>query len=185
MVTMLLGLHALEVFEAGSLIVAMTVFAGALGSLAAAAIAASRHDTFLITSFGGLGLFWGSLAWILISTRTSDISTWDTPAAVGWYFVVWALFTGLLIAAGSRRSHLTVVVYGSLTVALLLFAGGAFTESFILTRFAGASAMAHSVIAFYGGAAVLVQSVFGRPVLPIGEVPDFVVPDTPASLMDW
>lgn len=94
----------------------MAIFFGGAAQTLAASMLFKLGDTFGVTAFGGYSFLWLSFAFLNIGA----INDWWTVTSVGigWYLIIWAVFTvGLLIASTVAPLVLTIIL--GLTVILL------------------------------------------------------------------
>lgn len=168
MSTVLLSLANAGVYTAGTMVLAMAVFFGGLAQVLVALMAFRNDDTFGVTAFGGYGFLWITLGFLTIgaSHGWADV---NSGTAMGYYLTVWAVFTlGLLVASAVAPRVLTGVL--ALTVVLLsLLAVANFTEDASIAELGGWEGVVTGAAAIYLAFAFLLNGMFGRTVLPVGE----------------
>lgn len=168
MSTVLLSLANAGVYEAGSMVLAMAVFFGGIAQVIVAIMAYRNNNTFALTAFAGYGFLWITIAFLTIG----GIHGWagaDSGTAMGFYLLMWAIFTfGLLIASRVAPRALTGVLV--LTVILLsVLAIANWAESSTITKIGGWEGVLTGASAVYLAFAFLLNETFGRTVLPVGE----------------
>ena len=142
-------------------------FWGGLAQVIAGVIDARRGDTFGLTAFVSYGVFWIGLGFAFL-LQWLNIVTLDGPG-LAWTMIAWSIFTGYMIAGALRTSWVHVSVFVSLTVLFGLLAGHFFGA--IPARVAGIEGIFCGGAAVYGSAAIIMNSKYGRWVLPIGLLP--------------
>jgi succinate-acetate transporter protein len=91
------------------------------------------------------------------------------PAAVGAYLVLWGVFTAGMSVATIKKNIVLQTVFVSLTILFFLLAISDFTGSAILRRVAGYEGLFCGASAIYLAFAEIVNDVFDREILPIGD----------------
>ena len=89
------------------------------------------------------------------------------PAGIAVVLIAWGIFTGYATIASLRRPKAVTWVFISLTILFILLAIGEFNP--IVHTIAGYEGILCSLIAWYASAGILINSVHGRTVLPLGE----------------
>ena len=166
MSTVLLSLGNSGIYPVDGMVFAMAIFFGGIAQTLVAMMLFRQGDTFGVTAFGGYSFLWLSFAFLNIGA----INEWwtITSAGVGWYLIMWMIFTiGLMIASTVAPRVLTIVL--GLTVVLLGSLGlGAITGNAALSTFGGFEGIITGALAMYLAFAFLINESFGREVLPIG-----------------
>ncbi|MEU9127759.1 acetate uptake transporter [Kitasatospora sp. NPDC048540] len=114
-------------------------------------------DRFTGTAFTGLGAFWA--AWSEGAGASKD--------AVGLFLLLWAALALTLTLAAWQGGLFSRVVYGLLTVSLVLNAIATFGSSDGLGKAAGWVAAVSGLGAWYWATATLANSGWGRALLPL------------------
>lgn len=168
MSTVLLSLANAEIYQLGTMVLAMAVLFGGLAQVIVALMAYRRNDTFSVTAFGGYAFLWLTFAGLLIGQQHNWWPVQNSSTAMGWYLFMWAVFSvGLMVASAVAPRFLTLVL--ALTAALLgLLAFANWSNSADLTRIAGWEGIVTGVAAIYLAFAFLLNEAFGRTVLPVG-----------------
>lgn len=166
MSTVLLSLANSGIYPVDGMVFAMAIFFGGVAQTLVAMMLFRQGDTFGMTAFGGFSFLWLSFAFLNIGA----INGWwtITSAGVGWYLIIWAVFTlGLVIASTVAPRVLTIILV--LTVILLGSLGlGAITGSEALSLFGGYEGILTGALAVYLAFAFLINEMYGKTVLPIG-----------------
>jgi succinate-acetate transporter protein len=166
--TVLLNLHNAGFIKLGSMILAMGLCYGGVAQIIAGMMEWRKKNTFGTVAFISYGFFWLSLVGLIVMPRFGLADASDHTAMAAYLFV-WGLFTLVLLIATLRMSRALVVVFSSLTIlfALLGFADATGNEA--LTRLAGFEGLFCGLSAMYVGAAQILNEVYQRKVLPLGE----------------
>lgn len=167
--TVLLNLHNAGFFEMNSMILAMGIFYGGLAQVIAGIIEAKKNNTFGLTAFTSYGLFWLSLVALIVLPKTGWITAPSEGAMIA-YLIVWGLFTLLLFFGTLKLNRALQFVFASLTILFFLLALGDYTGNSGIKHFTGFEGIVCGGSAIYTGVAGLLNEMFGRTVLPIGNV---------------
>ena len=169
MTTTLLNLHNAGFFELNSMIMGMGIFMGGLAQLFAGLQEWKKNNTFGATAFTAYGAFWLSLVTIWLIPKTSFGATYaPSEAAMGWYLLLWGLFTLFMFIGSLRLSRILQIIFLTLTVLFFLLAAAGFTSSKPLHTIAGYEGILCGLSAFYGCVAQILNEVYGRVMLPLG-----------------
>jgi succinate-acetate transporter protein len=125
----------------------------------------AQGNSFGTTAFTSYGLFWLSLAGILI-IPTLNLGVTPDPVAMASYLALWGVFTGIMFIATLRLGRGLQVVFLSLTVLFLLLAMANGWENAVLLRIAGYEGIFCGAAAAYVGLGQLINEVHGRTVFP-------------------
>ena len=91
-----------------------------------------------------------------------------TAHPTGLLLLAWLIFTTYMTAAAVRVSVVVGVVFTTLTLAFALLTAGALCASSAATAAGGWVGIICACAAWYGSAAVVINSVWDRTVLPVG-----------------
>jgi len=166
MTTVLLNLHNAGFFALGSMILAMGFFYGGLAQVLAGFMEWKKNNTFGTTAFLSYGFFWLSLVTLLVLPKLG-LSEPASPIAMGFYLLIWGVFTlGLFIA--TLRLHKSLqIVFALLTILFFLLAWADFTGSAFIKTVASWEGILCGLSAMYTSLAQVLDEVYGRNVLPI------------------
>jgi succinate-acetate transporter protein len=123
-------------------------------------------NTFGAVAFTSFGAFWLSY-WALITFFASDIPAAHVAASVGLYLIAWGIFTAYMFVASLRTNAAVAVVFFLLAVTFFLLGIGNANESNGMVEAGGWFGLATAVAAWYASFAAVVNSTFGRTVLPV------------------
>lgn len=169
MTTILLNIHNAGFFELNSMILAMGIFYGGLAQVIAGIIEAKKNNTFGLTAFTSYGFFWLSLVGLLILPKLG-VTTATTEGAMAAYLGVWGIFTLLLFFGTLKLNRALQFVFASLTILFFLLVAGDLTGNPTIKHLAGYEGIICGASAIYTGIANLLNEMYGRVVLPIGQV---------------
>lgn len=165
--TVLLNLANAGIYPLDAMILGMGIFYGGIAQVIAGVMEWRKGNTFGTTAFTSYGLFWLSLAGILILPKTG-VAEAPGPIAMGVYLAVWGSFTAVLFIGTLRLNRALQAVFASLTLLFFLLAVADWTGSEVLKTVAGWEGVACGVIAIYAGLAQVLNEVYDRIVWPMG-----------------
>jgi len=122
-------------------------------------------NTFGALAFSSYGAFWISF-WALVVFYAKDI-TGNAGHAIGLYLWAWAIFTAYMTIAAVKVSGAVLVVFVLLTVTFIFLAIGATGGDASTTHIGGYVGLATAVAAWYASFGGVVNSTFGRAVVPL------------------
>jgi succinate-acetate transporter protein len=131
-------------------------------------------NTFGAVAFTSFGAFWISF-WALNVFYAKSIGG-NAGHAIGLYLWAWAIFTAYMTVAALRTSGAVLLVFVLLTATFILLAIGADGGKMTITHWGGYIGIATAAAAWYASMAAVVNSTFGRVVLP-------VIPLRPAAVV--
>jgi uncharacterized protein len=121
-------------------------------------------NTFGAVAFSSFGAFWISF-YVLIRLTPASIVT---PHAVAAYLWMWAIFTTYMFFASLRTTGAVALVFLLLAITFILLAigdmGGGHSS---ITHAGGYVGIATAIAAWYASFAAVLNSTFGRVVLPV------------------
>lgn len=167
--TMLLNLHNIGLFPNNAMILGMGIFVGGIAQICAGLLESKKNNTFGLTAFTAYGSFWLSLVaiWVLPALGWADKAD---EQAMGWYLLLWGLFTFGMFIGTFRLSRALQLVFGTLVVLFWLLAIGDLTHIAAYKVTAGYVGILCGFLAFYTAMAQVLNEVYGRVVLPVGPV---------------
>jgi succinate-acetate transporter protein len=151
------------------MVLAMGIFYGGIAQVIAAIMEFKKDNIFGATAFGSFGLFWFTLAFLLIMPAMGWGEAPETAAMVS-YLIMWGIFTGVMFIATLKLSRALQVVFASLTILFFLLAISNATGSVVVTRIAGIEGIFCGLSAIYAALAQVLNSVYGKTVMPLGQV---------------
>ena len=128
-------------------------------------------NTFGAVAFCSYGAFWISF-WALLTFFAPNIPAEHVGAAVGLYLISWGIFTAYMFVASLRTTAAIAVVLFLLAITFFLLGIGEANESKGLVEVGGWAGLLTAVAAWYASFAAVVNSTFGKvvmPVVPLGD----------------
>jgi succinate-acetate transporter protein len=166
MTTILLNLHNAGIIELTVVIVAMGFALGGLAQIIAGVFELKRGNAFGGTAFTAYGLFWWSL--IFIWTNPTEAIADADAASLGFYLLLWGVFTLCMFIGTLRHNRATQTVFLSLAVLFFGLALGDFTGAEAIHRASGWIGVFCGASAVYNAMGQIINGEFGRPVVPLG-----------------
>jgi len=169
MATVLLNLHNAGFFSLGSIILAMGIFCGGLAQIIAGILEFKKGNTFGMTTFTSYGCFWLSLVFLIVAP-SMGIGTATEPVAMGWYLLLWGIFTLLMFFGTLNSNRILQFVFGSLALLFFLLALGDFTGMKTITIIAGFEGIICGLSAIYLATAQVLNESMEKEELPVWAV---------------
>ena len=127
-----------------------------------------RGDIFGATCFTSFGAFWMGLALFFFMKFAGVPVVADVSAGgVAIVLIAWGIFTFYATIASLKLPKAVTWVFITLTILFFLLAIGEFVP--IVHTIAGYEGVLCSLIAWYASAGILINTVHGKTVLPLGE----------------
>ena len=163
--TWLLSLVNAGIFGAENmpLVLAMALAYGGGAQVVAGILCYFRGNTFATVAFLSYGSFWLSFV-----AYVHHFGGGAIPAFVGWYLLVWGVFTFYMWIASFRHSVALQLIFLTLWVTFFLLAGGDLLGAPTLHRLGGYCGLVCAALAAYLSAAEVINGDYGRNVLPVG-----------------
>lgn len=165
--TILLNFHNAGFYPLDAMILAMGIFYGGIAQIIAGIMEWKKGNSFATTAFTSYGLFWLSLAGLLIIPALG-VGKGPDATAMATYLAVWGVFTGILFIGTLKLTRGLQVVFFTLTVLFFLLAIGDITGSALIKHIAGFEGIFCGASAVYVGLGQLLNEVYGRTICPIG-----------------
>ena len=168
MTTILLNLHNSGIISLSVVIIAMGFALGGLAQIIAGIRELCQGNTFAGTAFTAYGLFWWSLVLIWVNPFQDAGIEPASKIAMGYYLLLWGIFTAFMFVGTLKHNKATQVVFGSLTVLFLLLALGDFTGNHTITNIAGFEGIFCGLSAIYSAMGQILNAEYGKEVMPLG-----------------
>ena len=156
-----------------SFVIVYAMFLGATAQLIASIFDFLHENIWGATVFGAYAFFWYAVAtcWMMkMGVFGSELAAACDTIQLGFAFLAYFIFAVMMTIGAMEVSKLifiTMVVIDILLAALTL---NAFDVAPHTTHMIGAYAeLATSLLSFYGASAVVLNTFFGRPFLPVGK----------------
>lgn len=88
--------------------------------------------------------------------------------AMGYYLLLWGIFTLFMFIGTLKHNKATQVVFGSLTILFMLLALGDFTGNHTITTIAGFEGIFCGLSAIYSAMGQILNAEYGKEVMPLG-----------------
>jgi len=163
--TILLNLINAGIIELSIMIAAMGIAVGGLAQIVAGILEFRENNTFGGTAFTAYGFFWISL--VIIWMNPAGLMVAADAASMGFYLLVWGIFTGFMFIGTLKHNRITQLVFSSLTLLFITLAIGDFTQISIITNIAGVIGIICGASAFYSAVAMIINNEFGKPIFPL------------------
>jgi succinate-acetate transporter protein len=125
-----------------------------------------NQNTFGAVAFSSYGAFWISY-FILTQLDVTQISAAEVNAGVGLYLWGWGIFTAWMFVASLRTTGAVAVVFLLLAVTFILLGIGNSGGNASVIHIGGYVGLATAIAAWYTAMAAVVNSVWGRVVMPV------------------
>ena len=166
MTTVLLNLHNAGLFPLDSMILSMGLFYGGLAQIIAGIMEWKKNNTFGTTAFTSYGLFWLTLVFIHWLPKLGF--TASNTFAMGFYLLMWGVFTGFMFIGTLKLNRALQVVFGTLTLLFFLLAIRDFSANATIGTIAGYEGIICGFSAIYAALAQVLNEVYGRTLMPLG-----------------
>jgi len=146
----------------------LALFYGGIAQMLAGMWEFKKNNTFGATAFTSYGSFWLSLAAIIILENLKLINFGpDRNIAIGLFLVAWTIFTFYMWVGSLKTNNALVFVFTTLVITYVLLD---LAEFKILSSSVpgGIMGLVCAAGAWYTSAAGIINSTYGRIVLPVG-----------------
>jgi len=167
MTTVLLNIHNAGFYELNSMILAMGIFYGGVAQIVVGLLEWKKNNTFGMTAFGSYGFFWLTLVGLLVMPKLGLVEATSKNAMI-CYLSMWGIFTLLMFVGTLKMSRALQFVFGSLTVLFFMLAIGDATGNEVFKQLTGYEGIICGAAAIYTGMAQVLNEVYGRTVMPLG-----------------
>lgn len=164
--TMLYCAHVVTGAKMDSDIMGMVLFYGGLTQFLCGVIECFRGNTLPFTIFTAFGAFWLSIA-AGNSIFSTDFAAAESRFSAG-HSIIWGCLSIALLAASLRAPIATIVTVSLLCLFFIMLAIATYANSPTMVKATGAEGVLLGMAAFYGATAHLLETVYGRHVLPQG-----------------
>ncbi len=166
MTTVLLNLHNAGLLPLSIVIVAMGFALGGAAQIVAGVMEFKAGNTFGATAFTAYGFFWWSLI-VIWANPVGTVAAAD-KTSMGWYLLLWGVFTLFMFIGTLKHNRATQVVFGTLTLLFFLLAAGDFMGNEMISRVAGVVGIVCGLSAIYSSMAQVLNKEYGRNIMPLG-----------------
>lgn len=173
MVTLVASSAKLGWTEGVAFILPWALFLGGLAQLFAAILDAKHNNTFGTTAFGAFGLFWFGvgMSWLIkLGVFGEKAAEAVDPNQLGIAFIGYLIFS-VFMTIGAMETH--KVLFFIFVLIDFLFIGLSLSTLGIAPKamhtFAAVSEFGIALLSFYGSAASVLNTHFGKVTLPVGK----------------
>jgi succinate-acetate transporter protein len=152
-----------------AVVLPLALFYGGIVQLLAGMWEFRKGNTFGAVAFTSYGAFWLSYAGFA-RVIAPELPATDAHLASGVFLLAWTIFTAYMLIAALKTNRMLIVVFSLLAATFALLTIGALAQAETLTQAGGWIGLATAAAAFYGSASGVVNSTWGRTVLPVGPV---------------
>ena len=169
MTTVLLNLHNAGFYELNSMILGMGIFYGGIAQVIAGIMEWKKKNTFATTAFISYGFFWLTFVTLVVLPKAVTTIVPAKPEAMAAFLGMWGVFTAVMFVGTLKLNRALQFVFGSLTVLFFLLVAVKLTENTALEHFTGYEGIICGLSAIYTGLAQVLNELYGRTVLPLGQ----------------
>ncbi len=174
MTTVLLNLHNAGLWTLDATVLAMGIFYGGIAQIIAGVCEFKKGNTFGMTAFCSYGLFWMTLVFVFLGESLGLSAFAPSKGGIAAYLAIWGFFTLFMFIGTLRLNRALQVIFLSLTVLFWLLAVHKVVDPIggrnLIGTIAGIEGIFCGTSAIYLAVAEIWNGVYGRSVLPIGEV---------------
>jgi succinate-acetate transporter protein len=165
---LLLALTNAGIIETGSMMLGMIIFFGGFAQFTAGLMEWKKGNTYGLTAYTSYGLFWFSLAALLLLPAIGLAQGTGGPGAMAAYLALWGIFTTFLFIGSLKMSRALQFVLGTLALVFFLLAAGQATGSGMITVLGGYVGIISGAAAIYTAFGPLMNEIYGKDVMPLG-----------------
>ena len=168
MTTFVLSMFNAKLVSSGGepVVLGLALAYGGIAQLLAGMWEFRTGNTFGAVAFSSFGAFWISF-WALVVFYATKIPAADAGHAIGLYLWAWAIFTAYMLVASLRTTGAVALVFFLLTITFVLLAAGNSGAHENVIKWGGYIGLATAAAAWYASFAAVVNSTFGRTMLPV------------------
>ncbi len=147
------------------------IFYGGLAQFMAGMFEFRNRNAFGATAFATYGAFWMGLAGFVTLVLMGKVSGPDIARSLGWILLAFAVFNTYMLLWSARLTMAVFLVFLTLEITeILLFIGNFLGEEAGagLVALGGYVGILTALVAWYASAALLINGMAGRVVLPVG-----------------
>jgi len=171
-VTLVASTQKLGITEGVSLVVPWALFLGAFAQLIASFADSKLRNTFGSTAFGAYGLFWLGIAmtWLIqAGVFGESLQTTADIKELGVAFVGYLIFTLFMTYGAASINKVLFAIFVMINFLFIGLALSTLVESRLGHWLAGFSELIISLLAFYGCGASVLNTHYGKIILPVGK----------------
>ncbi len=163
----LLSLSYIGLFPVDSMIVAMAIFLGGFAQVFAGLMAWKKGSVFGGTAFCAFGLFWFSLAALILMPALGWVEA-PTPISLAAYLSLWGVYTFVMLVATLKLGSKAIMfVFVTLFLLFMLLAIVNATGNAGLLVIAGYDGLVMGLGALYTALGIVLNDAYGKTIVPI------------------
>lgn len=163
----LLSLSYIGVYPVESMIVSMAIFLGGFAQVFAGIMSWKKGDIFAGTAFSAFGLFWFSLAGLLVMPAIGWAET-SSGTAMAAYLFIWGIYTFVMLIVTMKIGVRALqFVFVTLFLLFILLAVVNATGSTGLLVVAGYVGLVMGLGALYTALGMVMNEIHGKTVIPL------------------
>jgi succinate-acetate transporter protein len=140
---------------------------GGLAQLLAGMWEFRNRNVFGATAFSTYGAFWIGLA-IYVKTLPSGATEAEIGNDLGWILLAFAIFNAYMLIWSIQVNKAVFAVFLTLQITEIVLFLGNFSGSASMIKVGGWLGILTALVAWYASAAVVINNMGDRPVLPVG-----------------
>jgi len=128
-------------------------------------------NTFGATAFSTYGAFWMGLAAWVVLVLYGKVPGTDITVSLGWILLAFAIFNTYMLLWSTRINMSVFLVFLTLEITEILLSIGNFSGNAAgtgMVALGGWMGIVTAIVAWYGSAAVVANSMRAKPILPVG-----------------
>ncbi|MBN8252397.1 acetate uptake transporter [Priestia flexa] len=172
MVTLVASSQKLGLTDGLAFILPWAIFLGGLAQLFAAIQDGKHNNTFGMTAFGAFGLFWFGVAasWLMqLGVFGEELAVVD-GRQLGMAFIGYLIFSLFMTVGAMETNKVLFIIFVLIDFLFIGLSLSSFNVMYHFTHLLAAfSELLIAIMSFYGSAAAVLNTHFGREVLPIGK----------------
>ncbi|TYR79960.1 hypothetical protein FZC66_12520 [Priestia megaterium] len=173
MVTLVASSQKLGLTDGVAFVLPWALFLGGLAQLFAAIQDGKHNNTFGMTAFGAFGLFWFGVAasWLIqLGVFGEELASAVDGKQLGMAFIGYLIFS-LFMTVGAMETHKVLfIIFVLIDFLFIGLALSSFNVMYHVTHMVAAvSELLIAIMSFYGSAAAVLNTHFGKEVLPVGK----------------
>jgi uncharacterized protein len=150
--------------------VGLAFFYGGLAQFTAGMWEFKTGNTFGATAFSTYGAFWAALATFIVLVLGGKVPVGDIDNDLGWFLLSFAIFNTYMLFWSARVNMSVFLVFLTLEITeIILFIGFFNSGNKGIIQLGGYMGIITAIVAWYGSAAVVANSLRVKPILPVGK----------------
>lgn len=148
--------------------IGLALFYGGLAQFMAGMWEFRNRNTFGATAFGSYGSFWLALGTFALLAVFGKVPETALPNSLGWFILSFAIFNTYMLFWSARVNVAVFLVFLTLEATEIVLAIGLLGGATSIVKLGGYVGVLTAAVAWYASAAVAINNMSSRPVLPVG-----------------